>query len=176
MVKDFFSFKKKRTWLLVLALVLAIVGHAQYRLVKIDGESMEGSYEDGDVVVVSKLAYKFVAPERGDVIVFWSWAAGDLLIKRVIGLPRDTVEIIDGYIYLNEKKYYDELSHIRIQTLLVDLDGEPRLDWETGDFVYEYLNRSPITLENDEYWVIGDNRGVSWYGIAIEEDILGKVY
>ena len=172
---DFFSFKKKRIWLLILILVLAVFGRTAYRFVKIEGTSMEGSYKDGEVVLVNKLTYRFVAPERGDVIVFWSWSAGDLLVKRVIGLPRDTVEIIDGYIYLNEKKYYDELSHIRIQVLLVDLDGEPLLDWETGDFVYEYLNRGPITLENDEYWVIGDNRDISWYGIAIEEDILGKV-
>jgi len=71
----------------------------------VEGHSMQPTFEDADRLVVSRVNYLMAAPQRGDVIVFNSVnprdAAGTMLIKRVIGLPGDTVQIIDKQMYIN---------------------------------------------------------------------------
>ena len=127
---------------------------------------MEPTFYSGDYIFISKQAYRlFGEPERGDVIVFRTDMKDENnkdknLIKRIIGLPGDTVEIIGGYVYLNGK--------------LID---EP------------YLNEQGISGEMDEVivpdgklFVMGDNRGVSQdsrdvlVGCVDEQNILGKVF
>lgn len=75
--------------------------------------SMEPKLKVGSSVFYNKLAYKKKAPERGDIIAFWSGEEGKLMSKRVIGLPGDTIEFHNGYVYINgimadEREYISE--------------------------------------------------------------------
>ncbi len=85
-----------------LALVLFLAINFVSARIRVDGSSMEPTFHDGDYVVVNRLAYKFGAIQRGDVIVFPPPQNKEVdYIKRVIGLPGDHVSILDGMVYLN---------------------------------------------------------------------------
>ena len=106
------------------------------------GTSMTPTLQDGDNLIVEKVSYYFTAPQRYDIIVFpYPEDPGKHYIKRIIGLPGETVQIIDGYVYI---------------------DGE-LLDEHYGNAVMENagLAGEPIVLGDDEYFVLGDNRNNS---------------
>lgn len=109
----------------------------------VDGTSMESTLQDEDNLLVDKLSYHFSDPKRFDIIVFYPYGREneDYYIKRVIGLPGETVQIIDGYVYINGEK----------------------LDENYGAEVMNDAGRAaePITLGDDEYFVLGDNRNRS---------------
>jgi len=159
---------------LLLLIIVAVLFKSNYKIFKVEGESMSQTFDDGDVVMVGKHFYNYALPERGDVVVCWE--KGEVLIKRIIGVPGDTVEIIEGFIILNDNLYEDEFEDYKIAVRLVDVDGEFLKDWVSGEPVYEYINEHPVYLQSTEYWVIGDNRAISWYGVIDEVDIIGKVY
>ena len=98
-----------------------------------------------------------------------------VLIKRIIALPNDSVEIIEGVIFVNDAPLVDKHSFTPIATLLVDVDGAPSKDWRTGEQIYQYANAAKIYLENDEYFAIGDNRTASWFGTVEKENIIGSI-
>ena len=104
---------------------------------------------------------------------FWDLLDGDFLLKRVIGVPGDRVEVIEGRIFINDKLHEDVFSGNRLAVMLVDAQGEPLRDWTTGKIVYEYDNIDYGVLNEDEFWVIGDNRTESWYGVVFRGEILG---
>lgn len=153
-----FKFKKEDIWwgirLLILVVILAGVFRFGYRVFLVDGASMDPSIDDKDVILVDKLSYDLQSPNRGDVIAFWHWEFGEFLVKRVVALPYEVVEIKRGIIYVNGREFIDEFN------------------WEGLGF---NVNEGPFTLGSQEYWVVGDNRDVSWWGRIYEDDILGKV-
>ncbi|MCL2865064.1 MAG: signal peptidase I [Lachnospiraceae bacterium] len=106
------------------------------------GTSMEPTLSDSDGLIVERISYRFHGPERFDIVVFPHIdGSGDHLIKRVIGLPGESVQIISGMIYINgvlmQDKYGSELmKHAGIASF-------------------------PIYLGEDEYFVLGDNRNNS---------------
>ena len=163
-----------RVSLLLLLVIGAIVLKSNYKIFKVDGESMTNTLGSGDVVLVDKQFYDSDPPQRGDVIV--CVGDGDVLIKRIVGVPGDTVQIIEGFIIVNGALYEDEFENYQITISLVDEYGDPLRSWVDGEPVYEYANEPEIYLSSIEYWVIGDNRAISWYGIIDEADIIGKVY
>lgn len=108
----------------------------------VNGSSMNPTLEDGDNLIVDKLSYRFKDPERFDIIVFpYQYQENTYYIKRIIGMPGETVQVIDGLVYI---------------------DGE-MLDETYGKEIMEYagIAGEPITLEEDEYFVLGDNRNNS---------------
>lgn len=108
----------------------------------VDGSSMSPTLEDGDMLIVDKLSYRFRDPERFDVIVFrYLYKEDSYYIKRIIGLPGETVQIIEGEIYI---------------------DGE-LLEESFGNASMANPGRAsqPVTLEPGEYFVLGDNRNIS---------------
>ncbi len=121
--------------------------------------SMEPNFHEGQRVVVNKAAYWSWTgdPKRGDVIILNGpdGASGDF-IKRVIGIPGDTLEIIHGVTYING--------------IAID---EP---YVVRSFSYSY---EKITIPENEYFVLGDNRDVSndshRWGLLPRQDIVGKV-
>lgn len=125
--------------LLMTFLVVTFVGQRT----KVIGSSMYPTFEDGDNLIVDKLTYRFKDPERFDIIVFpFRYAKKTFYIKRIIGLPGETVYIDDkGAIYI---------------------DGEV-LEENFGREVIKDQGRAyePITLGPDEYFVLGDNRNNS---------------
>jgi signal peptidase I len=82
--------------------VLFLAINAISARVRVDGYSMRPTLENGEFVLVNRMAYKFGHPERGDIIVFRSLNAPEDLIKRVIGLPGETVRVESKKVYVND--------------------------------------------------------------------------
>ena len=119
-------------------LIIHYVGQRTY----VSASSMENSLSDGDNLIVDKITYRFSDPKRYDIIVFpYQYEDNTYFIKRIIGLPGETVQIVDGTIYIN---------------------GEV-LDESYGREVMKNsgMAADPITLGEDEYFVLGDNRNDS---------------
>ncbi|MCD4685002.1 MAG: signal peptidase I [Anaerolineae bacterium] len=106
----------------------------------VDGASMQPNFYTDERLIVDRVTLLFSGPSRGDVIVLDSPRSDDLLLKRVIGLPGETVTIEDGYVYIDgsliEEDYIAEFCTYQ------SCNGT----WELG---------------NDEYFVLGDNRSHS---------------
>ena len=145
----------KNIRLLILFIIFVCIFTFGYRFFIIIGDSMHPSQANLDIVLVNKLSYDFQTPKVGDVIVFWDYIDREFLIKRVIGVPGDTIEIIEGFIFKNDKLYIDEFSHINLT------NGISMHPWTPGE---------------KEYWVIGDNRDETWFGVIHESEIVGQYY
>ena len=146
----------------VVAITLLFVQFVGQRT-HVNGDSMNVTLEDGDNLMVDKLSYRFSDPERYDIIVFpYQYQEKTYYIKRIIGMPGETVQVIDGMVYI---------------------DGE-MLDESYGKEVMEYAGvaSEPIELGEDEYFVLGDNRNNSSdsrdpsVGNIKEDQIIGKAF
>jgi signal peptidase I len=107
------------------------------------GQAMEPTINSGERVLVNRFIYSIKAPSRGDVIVFKpnGNTNSHYYIRRVIGIPGDTVQIKEGFIYINGELYETGL-------------GNEQMD-DAG------LAEEELTLDKDEYFVLGDNRNAS---------------
>jgi signal peptidase I len=123
---------------------------------------MNPSKNNLDLVLVKKLSYDFENPRRGDVVVFYDYSEDDFLIKRVIAIAGDTVEIIDGDIFINDVLHEDLFSHNKI--------GNYHDDQEAPLFL---SSEEKISVPKDHVWVIGDNRRDTWYGLVPIYSIIG---
>lgn len=129
----------------------------------VDGPSMENTLEDKDQLIVDKLSYQFSDPKRFDVIIFYPFGrdVSEYYVKRVIGLPGETIQIVGSDIYIN--------GEVLEETYGKDLITDPGMANEE------------ITLGSDDYFVLGDNREVSSdsrfedVGILKRDLISGKV-
>jgi len=129
-----------------------------YQPVKVEGTSMAPLLSDQERIFINKFIYRFEPIERGDVVVFWyPLDRSKSFIKRVIGLPGDTVEIRDGHLYLNG----EEMSEPYVPSNYLDSSS--------------YAAR---TLGPDEYFVMGDHRDSSndsrMFGPVPRQYIYGK--
>jgi len=127
---------------------------------QIPSESMENTIMTGDRVIGNRLAYKTGIPHRYDIIIFkYPDDESVLYIKRIIGLPGDTVTILGGKVYINGSTE--------------PLDDSFTPETPLGDF-------GPYTVPGNSYFVLGDNRNYSfdsryWENTFVREDqILGK--
>lgn len=146
----------------VLGLTFLIVRYVGQRT-QVNGSSMYPTLEDADSLIVDKLSYRFKDPERFDIIVFpYHYENNTFYIKRIIGLPGETVQIRDGAVYINGE--------------ILDEDyGEDKMQ-ESGTANEE------IHLGEDEYFVLGDNRNASSdsrkssVGNIKREEIIGRAF
>jgi len=126
----------------VVLISLAIILPVRMFLVQpfyVEGASMEPNFYDKEYLIIDELSYRFHAPARGEVVVFRNPDNNkQYYIKRVIGLPGETVEIINGKVSINGK----ELN----ETYIDNLSGQ---------------SFAQLTVGQDEYFVLGDNRPVS---------------
>lgn len=163
------SLKKSRTvinafWLtaILLFVVWFIVGY-KYGLIYTKGESMSPAYSDGEWVVIEKINFPpNWIPDRFDVIVIEDEVSGENLCKRIIGVPGDTIEIKDGFIYLNDKLLKDSFGYGRI------------ISEEIGETI-DYINQEKFTVSEGLVWIIGDNRRLSVFRQLPIKDIKGLV-
>ena len=155
-----FLFEAGKTVLVALLIVVPLRLYiAQPFFVR--GASMEPTYHNGDYLIIDELSYRFSEPERGDVVVFrFPGDPSQFFIKRIIGLPGDTVEGKDGDILVTRAGETMEIHEGYIKTETPD------------DF--------KIITGPNEYVVLGDNRGASSdsrrWGILPGENIVGKVF
>ena len=140
---------------------------------EVSGPSMENTLHNKDNILVEKLSYRFGDPKRFDIIVFYHFddpevrdkedsSCYDFYVKRIIGLPGETVQIVDDIIYIN---------------------GEPLEEHYGKNPITESgVADEPFTLDEDEYFVLGDNRKVSQdsryeaVGNIARADIVGKAW
>ena len=121
------------------------------------GHSMEPILENDDSLLVDKVSYCFRQPERYDVIVFEPAIANvsKYYVKRIVGLPGETIQIIDGVVYINGEPLENDVIY---SFGLKDEAGKPV---EPEKIYNAGLAEKPITLGYDEYFVLGDNRNNS---------------
>lgn len=140
--------------IIIALLILNFVGGK----ISVFGKSMEPTLYDNDQLIIDKLSYRFKDVERFDIIVF-PHESKLFYIKRVIALPGETVNIVDGKVLVNDKV----------------IDG----DYEFDD-THDYGDSLPLTVPEDEYFVMGDNRNNSSdsrrmiVGTIHKDIILGK--
>ena len=128
----------------------------------VSGSSMEPTLKEGQVVIVNKLEYYIKSPKRNDVIVYKqsNKEHSYFEIKRVIGLPGETVKIKNGIVYIN-----DEAIKQKVKTEAISNSG---------------LAEEGVKLDDNEYFVLGDNRNDSedsrfaGIGNVLKNEILGK--
>lgn len=137
--------KEILSWVFYIAFVLVltwvIITFVGQRT-RVDGRSMMNTLHDGDNLIVEKLSYRFSDPKRFDIIVFPPTGKKEYYIKRIIGLPGETVQIDEnGNIYINGELLEENYGAETIQN--------------PGRAI------NPITLGEDEYFVMGDNRNNS---------------
>lgn len=151
--------------LCVLLLTLAVNTYVGQRTA-VEGSSMEPTLSDKDNLIVDKISYRFQEPERFDIIVFsFKYKEDTYYIKRIIGLPGETVRIDEeGNIYINDE-------------ILEESYGREVIKAETMG-----LARETIVIGEDEYFVLGDNRNNSTdsrsplVGNVNRKDIIGRAF
>jgi len=149
----------------IVIIAAAIVMPIRYFLFQpffVRGQSMDPNFGDGDYLIVDEISYRFQNPQRGEVIVFKAPSnPSQRFIKRIIGLPGETVEIKNGNITIYKDSQPFVLNE---ENYLSSLDT-------TGNI--------KITLSEDEYFVLGDNRAFSYdsrrFGSLPEDKIIGRV-
>ena len=139
--------------------IRTFVAEARY----IPSSSMEPTLQINDRLIIEKMTYRFNEPERGDVIVFNATEAlqrenfNEAFIKRIIGIPGDTVTVSNGLVTVND----EVIEEIYIK--------EPP-DYEYG----------PVTVPDGEYLVLGDNRNNSYdshyWGFVPDDKIVGRAF
>ena len=123
--------------------------------VQVLGDSMLPNYHSGERHFVNKLAYRVALPQRGDVIALYA-PGGEVYLKRVVGLPGETVTFTNGGIAIGGRL----LEEPYVDTKIIPREeDEPKLG----------------KLGSDDFYVIGDNRATSVRGQVSKEQIIGKV-
>lgn len=150
----------------VVAISLAIVLPIRYFLVQpfyVKGSSMEPNFHDYQYLIIDELTYRFNEPQRGQVVVMRDPSDNSkYFIKRIVGLPGDTILIQDGDVYLNGS-VFDESAY---------LDASVETFANSGN--------AEIQLGDDDYFVMGDNRPASYdsrrFGAVKKHEFVGRVW
>ena len=151
----------------IAAIAAAIVVPIRYYLFQpffVRGESMDPNFENGDYLIIDEISYRFREPARGEVIVFnYPYDNSQKFIKRIIGLPGETLKIKEG-----EIRIYSEEG---LEIFLDESDYLPGMIATVGE--------TEIKLGYNQYFVLGDNRQFSFdsrrFGPIVKENIIGKV-
>ena len=138
-----------------------VVRNFLFRMAHVDGNSMSPTLSDGDMVVLNRFSYVFSSPRAGDIVAFPNPNnPSEHFIKRVIGMPGDTIDLREGVFYLNAVPLDDDFSRDVVFAL--------------GDMVF------PVTMPEGLYFVLGDNRNGSMdsrftsVGMIEGRDMIGR--
>lgn len=156
---------------IAISMSIALIVSVFIRPTIVNGASMEDTLHDGDYMFMSRQAYRNHNPEKGDIVIIQSTLdyeksdKGKLIIKRVIGLPGDTVEIRGDTLYVNGEQIQEDYIKDGITPA-----GDIPAEGET------------LTVPEGSFFVLGDNRcnstdsRSSEVGLITKEDIKGKVF
>ena len=147
--------------LIVVIVVILFLMIYVVSITQVVGSSMSSTLQDGDVLILNKIKYRFTDIKRGDIICL-EYADTKYLIKRVIGLPGDTVSIRDNTLYINGEVYVENYLD---EGLVYD-------DFDLSSLGYD-------VIPEDMYLVLGDNRPDSLdsreIGLISKDEVIGKV-
>ncbi|TCT16981.1 signal peptidase I [Natranaerovirga pectinivora] len=145
--------------LIVVYLITTFVGQRT----SVIGDSMKPTLQNGNQVIIDKLSYRFTEPKRFDVIVFpYKMNPNQLYIKRVIGLPGETIQLVNGEIYIDGAVLEE--------------------DYGLEVFLNAGIGTDPVVIADGEYFVLGDNRNNSSdsrfvdVGNVPKGDIVGRAW
>ena len=153
----------------VVVISLAVILPVRYYLIQpfyVKGASMEPNFHDGQYLIIDEISYRFKEPERGQVIVFrYPRDPQEYFIKRVIALPGETVQVIDGKVQIinaaHPEGFYLDESYI-----------SPGVLTENEGF-------GQVVVGSDQYFVLGDNRSASkdsrYFGPVDKTFVIGKI-
>ena len=148
--------------ILIVCMTAVLLVAAFGQQVNVTGDSMSPVLRNGDTALVNRFIYQIKKPARGDIIAFRQSENGQYSIKRVVGLPGETVQIEDGTVLIDGEELTEDLS--------------------VSDIAFEGTAREPVELGGDEYFVIGDNHTASddsrtqTVGNISGDEIYGKVW
>ena len=164
-LKNFFIFTWEILKIILLALVIVVpIRYFLFQPFLVKGQSMEPTFQNSDYLIIDEISYRFREPERGEVVVFkYPRNPSQRFIKRIIGLPGETVEIKDGEVIIikdDKTQILDESSYLPES---LKTPGNLR-----------------IALAENEFFVLGDNRRLSadsrsWGPLSME-NIIGRVF
>lgn len=161
----FFFFWEMSKIVIITLLIVLPIRYFIFQPFFVRGQSMEPNFQNGDYLIVDEISYRLKNPQRGEVIVFkYPNNPSQRYIKRIIGLPGETVEVRDSKINV-----YNENG---IPQILEEFNYLPKSIATFGN--------TELQLSDSEYFVLGDNRiassdSRSW-GALPEENIIGKVF
>ncbi|NLY20019.1 MAG: signal peptidase I [Tissierellia bacterium] len=129
--------------LLVLALIISLaLKNFVFNIAIVDGDSMNPTLENGEILVNNRISLKFSDLERGDIVIFKSPdIRKQLNVKRVIGLPSESVTLIEGKFYIDDELLIEDYLDEDTYTL-----NDIGYHWQLGE---------------EEYFLVGDNRGLN---------------
>ncbi len=162
-IKKYFSVVWEFLKIVIVAAIIVLpIRYFIFQPFIVKGESMVPNFQSGDYLIVDQVSYRIGDPKRLDVIVFkYPLDATQRYIKRIIGLPGETVEIKNGEITISEGTKNLTLNEKKYLPDLLNTDGNLR-----------------TTLSDNEYFVLGDNRPFSYdsrrWGVLPRKDIIGK--
>lgn len=144
-------------------LIVAPIRYFIFQPFLVKGSSMEPNFHNGDYLIIDEISYRFREPKRGEVVVFeYPKNTRSRYIKRIIGLPGETVEVKKGKVFVTSSKKEQVLKK----------DYIPENTSTPGNI--------EITLDSGEYFVLGDNRDASYdsrrWGALKREYIVGRVW
>ena len=163
-MKNFFSFIWEIAKIVIIAAVIVVpIRYFLFQPFFVRGQSMDPNFENGDYLIIDEITYRFRDPGRGEVVVFkYPDDPSQRFIKRIIGLPGETIEIKDGKVIISNQ--------------------ETSLVLDESDYLVSDLSTSGdtiISLQENEYFVLGDNRAFSFdsrrFGPLSKENIIGRV-
>jgi signal peptidase I len=164
-LKKIVSFGWELVKIALIALVIVLpIRYFLFQPFIVKGESMYPNFDSGDYLIIDEISYRFSEPKRGDVVVFnYPKDKSQRFIKRIIALPGETVSISNG-----------EVKIIKNQEILI-LEEDRYLSRN-----YKTIGEIEMTLNEDEYFVLGDNRDYSYdsraWGVVPKKNIIGKAF
>jgi len=164
-MRNLLSFIWEIVKIVIIALVIVVpIRYLIFQPFFVKGQSMEPNFEDGDYLIIDELSYKFREPQRGEVVVFkYPNDPSQRYIKRIIGLPGETIEIENGKVMIFNPEGSKTLEESNYLSSSAFTQGNLRM-----------------TLDENDYFVLGDNRSSSSdsrrWGLLPGENIIGRVF
>lgn len=159
--------EKKESWLDIVRFALitaAIVLPIRFLIIQpfmVSGPSMDPTFKNNDYLLVDEISYRFEKPKRGEVVIFKRAEEKKYLIKRIIGLPNETVELSGANITIKNTEHPE--GFVLDQSFIENTQSEPT---------------KVLTLNDSQYFVLGDNRPVSLdsrgWGALDKNEIVGR--